>query len=306
LNDFPVWYRSELVRRSALVIGLRGAMTRDMSPSAFYHLNYAKYVRACEWDIVTSTQAASLAARDRIDAGESFQSVAKDVSLDKGTGPKGGKLGCNERQMLVPQLDDPAFTQPIGYTSEPIKVDANYHLLLVTSRSTPPFDWIHGEIQGAIDQLGQSRVDSAVRIALESTPVHVSSSYGSWNGTYLRIDPPAGPIPTPLPAWTPPVAHSSTEVDPFFQVGQQIFITDGGFRPQQLVSTAGKPITWTNETRRPQIIRIEDGPVLGPIAPRATVSYRPAAAIAIQYDLGSQPKRKGQIQVEPASGGGTY
>jgi hypothetical protein len=305
LQGFKSWYRSELIRRAATSYYLRQLLLANLTPRDWYAQHKADYVRACSYDIVTATRDQAFAARARIEAGESFQSVARQVSLDVGTGPQGGKLGCNERNLLVPELDRAAFSLPIGTVSQPIQVNANYHLLLVSSRPTPAYVYVAGEIKDALQAIGSARETSLLRERLAGSAINVDTRYGVWDRNSLTVVPARTIQPTPSPQF--PVATfkpptSSKQVDPYYAPGENIFITDSGFHPQELVAIAGLPITWKNETGTQATVRfVAGGQVIGPIPPGGTGSFTPDASIAIGYVLVGDTSVSGSIQVEPPS-----
>ena len=74
------------------------------------------------------------AIRKRIEAGESFADVAKEVSEDTGSGAEGGDLGWFARGRMVPEFEEAAFSLEPGKVSEPIKTQFGYHLIFVEEK----------------------------------------------------------------------------------------------------------------------------------------------------------------------------
>jgi len=71
-------------------------------------------------------------AYQKLQAGESFSSVAEHYSEDKAR--QGGSLGWMSRGSMVGAFQEKAFAQPIGKFSEPFKSQFGYHILLVEDR----------------------------------------------------------------------------------------------------------------------------------------------------------------------------
>ena len=116
------------------------------------------------------------------------------------------------------------------------------------------------------------------------------------NETSRRTASSATPRPRPLSA----VARSSEDVDPVFHVGQQVFITDDGFKPKQLIAIVAEEISWINETDETKSVRLATGGFeSGPIEPGESATYTPDAAISFVYELVGEPDVQGAIQVEP-------
>ncbi|MFT5446653.1 MAG: peptidyl-prolyl cis-trans isomerase D [Gammaproteobacteria bacterium] len=84
-------------------------------------------------DAVAAAQTALDAARKRIADGESFDSVAEDVSQDVGSASLGGQLGQFGRGVMEAAFEDVAFALSIGELSEPVRTRFGWHLIEVTA-----------------------------------------------------------------------------------------------------------------------------------------------------------------------------
>jgi len=71
-------------------------------------------------------------AYSKLEAGESFSSVAEKFSEDKAR--QGGLLGWQARGQMVGAFQDRAFSAPIGKYTEIFKTQFGYHILLVEER----------------------------------------------------------------------------------------------------------------------------------------------------------------------------
>ena len=69
------------------------------------------------------------AIRARIQAGESFEELAKTLSQDSGSAANGGSLGIIESGIMVPAFDQAAFALAAGELSEPVRTPFGYHLI---------------------------------------------------------------------------------------------------------------------------------------------------------------------------------
>jgi peptidyl-prolyl cis-trans isomerase D len=75
-------------------------------------------------------------AKKRIEDGEAFADVAKEVSEDQSTQKQGGELGCFAKGKLVrgaagKKIDDAAFALEAGKVSAIIETDHGHHLVIV-------------------------------------------------------------------------------------------------------------------------------------------------------------------------------
>jgi len=83
-----------------------------------------------------AAKAAAQKAKDRIEGGESFADVAKDVSQDLNSASEGGKLGCFAKGKLQapatdPKIDETAHGLEEGQISEPVETRLGFHIVQV-------------------------------------------------------------------------------------------------------------------------------------------------------------------------------
>ena len=93
------------------------------------------------------------AALDQVKGGADFATVAKKASEDKGSGERGGDLGCFGRGRMVPEFDNAAFSLPVGQTSDLVKTSFGYHVIRVSSRNAeqdPPLSAVKERIRGTL------------------------------------------------------------------------------------------------------------------------------------------------------------
>ena len=76
--------------------------------------------------VKTETEAKNIKAR--LDKGEKFGTIAKNVSLCP-SGKNGGDLGTFGRGKMVKEFEKAAFTLEKGQISEPVKTQFGYHII---------------------------------------------------------------------------------------------------------------------------------------------------------------------------------
>lgn len=84
--------------------------------------------------ILVETEDEAKKVQERLQAGEDFAVVAKELSTDTGSKEEGGDLGWFPRGAMVTEFEDAAFALEAGQTSEPIKSSFGYHIINVIER----------------------------------------------------------------------------------------------------------------------------------------------------------------------------
>lgn len=74
-------------------------------------------------------------AKERIDKGEDFEKVAKEVSKDPSAATNNGVLGTFTKGVMVAEFYDAATKLEIGQVSEPVKSKFGYHIIKLTGKT---------------------------------------------------------------------------------------------------------------------------------------------------------------------------
>ncbi|WP_422027148.1 peptidylprolyl isomerase [Pyruvatibacter mobilis] len=83
--------------------------------------------------ILVETEDEALKVISRLDAGEDFAALAKEISTGP-TGANGGDLGFFVADRMVPEFSDAAFALQPGEVSKPVKSDFGWHVIKVEER----------------------------------------------------------------------------------------------------------------------------------------------------------------------------
>lgn len=114
--------------------------------------------------ILVDTKEEAQAVIDRLNAGEDFGTLAKELSKDPGSADKGGELGFAPRGSFIGPFEEAAFSLPIGQISEPIQTQFGWHVIQVLAREErelSPADYAQMQ-RGAFDRWLSEARQSAV------------------------------------------------------------------------------------------------------------------------------------------------
>ncbi len=110
-----------------------------------------------EWNashLLVETEEEAIAARDRIEAGEEFADVARDVSTGP-SGPNGGQLGWFSAGMMVPAFEEAVQTLETGGLSGPVETQFGWHIVTLNDKRTlplPELDAMRRDIEAALQE----------------------------------------------------------------------------------------------------------------------------------------------------------
>lgn len=79
--------------------------------------------------ILVKKHSEALSIIERLNQGESFDKLAKDLSIDKGSGKRGGDLGFFGRGIMVKPFEAASFKLEKNQISEPVKTEFGYHVI---------------------------------------------------------------------------------------------------------------------------------------------------------------------------------
>ena len=118
----------------------------------------------------------------RIDAGESFEELAKEHSVDLQSAPRGGDIGFISFDAPIhPSFKDPAFAlEEIGDVSDVIQTSYGYHIIKLTDRREPQtFDEAYDELKELAARLPrmQEAEEELAQEVLEQQNATIDSAY---------------------------------------------------------------------------------------------------------------------------------
>jgi len=194
----------------------------------------------------------SRALKRRLESGESFQDLAKEVFTDPGLAGNGGFLGTVGWGDLESSLEEAIYTQPIGSVSEPVKIAIGYALVKVERRLTQPlasqYDYVKARLvleRAILDRKVKKTVAAASDgVADGLHPAFDDSVVGQvferWES--LRVD---------------AVPNETSATDPFpadLRSATMVRFASGAWTVDEFLARAD----WTTEKQRHRVKNVED------------------------------------------------
>ncbi len=131
-------YLKESIRKEYLINHYLSIKIESLQPTdeelktLFNDLKMNETVKASH--ILVKTEDEAKAVIDRLNKGESFEDLAKELSIDTGSAAKGGDLDYFEYVDMVQPFSEAAFNMEVGEISEPVQSEYGYHIIKVTDK----------------------------------------------------------------------------------------------------------------------------------------------------------------------------
>lgn len=116
----------------------------------YYEKNKDQFIKPTEVrlsQIVVKNEDEAKKVYERIDKGEDFAKIAKELSQDEKTKLKGGDIGFFKKGQLNPQIENVAFSLKKGQVSMPLNLNGSLYIFKVTDVKGMPIDFEQVKLQ---------------------------------------------------------------------------------------------------------------------------------------------------------------
>jgi peptidyl-prolyl cis-trans isomerase C len=167
-------------RRSLLagetIDALSVASMTDEAVQAAYDARYENAESETEFNashLLVETLEEAEAAKARIDAGEDFAEVAKELSTGP-SAPNGGNLGWFGAGQMVTPFEDAVMNMEIGNVSDPVETQFGFHVITLLEKrvkEAPELDTIRSELMAEVQEAAiQARLTELTEAAVIVKP----------------------------------------------------------------------------------------------------------------------------------------
>jgi len=138
-NAMTEEYLKEALKKESIINQYLAAKIENLQPTdaeletIFKDLKKNQKVKARH--ILVATEEEAKAAIERLNKGEKFEDLAKELSIDTASGAKGGELDYFAYTDMVQPFSEKAFAMEIGDVSEPVQSEFGYHIIEVTDKT---------------------------------------------------------------------------------------------------------------------------------------------------------------------------
>lgn len=175
-NRLKLSVKNELraLRSNDVVATLTAEVATEERLRAAYDAAYGSAEPVLEWNashLLVETEEEAVAAKARVEAGEEFADVARDVSTGP-SGPSGGSLGWFGAGRMVPAFEQAAAELEVGGLSDPVETQFGWHIIILNeTREQPPvtFEAVRGELVGQLREAAVQALLAELEVEFEVT-----------------------------------------------------------------------------------------------------------------------------------------
>jgi peptidyl-prolyl cis-trans isomerase C len=193
--------RGQALRNEYLLDKVVKVVTEDAVKKR-YEEETAKFVPQDELHlehILVQTEEQAKAIIAELDKGGDFAAIAKEKSLDTGSGASGGDLGFVARGVTVKPFEDAAFALEAGaYTKAPVQTQFGWHVIKLDEKRKQPAPTLEQRQNAIRQELLQSFLTSEIKALREAAKIDVAQI----------------PAPAEKPADVPPADVAPTDAAP--------------------------------------------------------------------------------------------
>lgn len=175
---------ASIIRRDALsdYFGRQARVTDADVRAAYNQQLNTRFRLASTAHILVDTRQEADQLLAQLRAGANFAQLARERSKDRTTAPGGGELGEYPRGQFVKEFDDAVWSVRPGEVAGPVQTRFGWHLILVKSVRTIPFDQVASGLRSQLEsQAGQKAFDDWFRKVVSEADVWVDRRFGDWD-----------------------------------------------------------------------------------------------------------------------------
>lgn len=164
-DEYKQLLRNNIIEEKYKEKMLEDIEVTDAEKEAYFNENKESFTQRSARHILVETKEEADKVKERLNNGEDFVDLAKELSKDTGSAANGGDLGYFSKGTMVQEFENFVFNNEVGAVSDPIESQFGYHIIEITGSQDTMAD-VDEEITNAIknDKLAEE-IDKMVNKA---------------------------------------------------------------------------------------------------------------------------------------------
>lgn len=153
----------------------------DEMVRTFFDEDPEQFRTVCARILFTTAEPQAQQARARIAAGETFESVAAEMSVDPQQS-QGGSVQCLAQRSLPPELSDAIAQAAPSTLLAPVKAADGYFVVFYVETKEPSLETARELVAEQVSANPQVKVQLILQRAMREADVEVNPEFGMWTG----------------------------------------------------------------------------------------------------------------------------
>src|SRR5262249_51700295 len=221
-NAFPIRFQTRALIQTANLLTLQDALgggpVNGAAVRAAYAADPRQFGQICVRHILSLTEDDAKRVLTELQQGADFAATMAKETEDQTTEPYGGKItnpdgSCPTAGQLDPDFAQAALAATPGQPTGPVHTKIGWHVILVDSVTTLPFEQVQSAAAAAAEQAVADKARAPLNQLLQTGiagTIHVDAKYGVWDPTTHQILPPGFKAEPRHTASTPTPSTPST------------------------------------------------------------------------------------------------
>jgi foldase protein PrsA len=153
----------ELAKQDAILRNFKAQKVGTITPTAeetkaYFDAHKAEFAKGTVSHVLVKTEDEAKKVKERLQKGEDFAKVAKEVSIDPTAAQNGGTMADADFGQFVAEFRDAIAKLPLNTISDPVHTEYGWHIIRVDKRTDPTFDSVKSDVEAKVREQKENAI----------------------------------------------------------------------------------------------------------------------------------------------------